>query len=261
MPPQAQVFLKNFEGVFLGRKRRHAGGEDTGNVVKQHPDLQRSIAFEKDHTRFEIVEDIGDKLLHRHLKQRRIEKKKGGEEEEATSAAKRDGPYSGDRGADTSKEHMEEYVRIGRSTEAVYSEPEPVVALEVFRATMQRIEDHTDPFATIGSSGETRHKLESHPKTYQDFVTKKCALTELLRLFWSAVRDKNRPKCGNLAQRVEDFDKGLSVWRQQLPSAEALRAVEPFLSTMREQAGAVRARWKRMEEAARAAQARRDKRK
>ena len=71
-------------------------------------------------------------FLHRHLKQRRIEKKKG-EEEEATSAAKRDGPYSGDRGADTSKEHMEEYVRIGRSTEAVYSEPEPVVALEVFR--------------------------------------------------------------------------------------------------------------------------------
>ena len=57
---------------------------------------------------------------------------------------------------------------------------------------MQRIEDHTDPFATMSSSGETRHKLESHPKTYQDFVTKKCALTELLRLFWSAVRDKNR---------------------------------------------------------------------
>ena len=42
LPPQAQVFLKNFEGLFLGRKRRHAGGQDTGNVVKQHPDLQRN---------------------------------------------------------------------------------------------------------------------------------------------------------------------------------------------------------------------------
>ena len=70
-----------------------------------------------------------------------------GEEEEATLGDEHGSPYSGDRGADTSKEHMEEYVRIGRSTEAVCSEHKPVVALEVFPGDHTRLE-RPDPFAT-----------------------------------------------------------------------------------------------------------------
>ena len=70
-----------------------------------------------------------------------------------------------------SREEFERFVRIERSETSSYSEPEQVVALEVFRATIQRIKDQADPYARLNTSGGTCHELESHKEVHgQVFV-------------------------------------------------------------------------------------------
>ena len=261
LPLPAVAFLRHFDGQFLGNKRRRPGAiesaalEGRGKLIRQHPDLQRSEAFEVDHTRFETIDDVGDRLLHRKQKKRKmgaaraVEGERDASEVTAAPSSQRHESHFG-----VDREEFTRFGRIERSRSSSYLEPEQVVALEVFRATMQRIKDQADPFARSNASGGTCHELESFKTVHEQVTGKKRALTELLRLFWRALGSKDRAKAANLSQRIESFDKSLTAWRQGLPNAETVRLVEPFLSTMRDQVGAVRARYQRLEQA----QARRD---
>ena len=242
-------FLECFKGQFLGKKRRRqqgvgmdAVGYGGGDLLRQHPDLQRSAAFETDHTRFETFEDVGDRLLHRRQKRHKTVAG-GGDDDGDSSAVLAATPSESHR--DVDREVFERFARIERSAPSSYSEPEPVVALEVFRASMQRIQNHVNPFATLNASGKTRHELERLPSMKDKVVSLKKGLTELMRLFFKATANRNLPKVVSLWQRIDTFDEDLTAWRQGLPHNTA-RVVETFLITMKEQIGAVRERYNKM---------------
>ena len=217
-----KIFVGHFEEQFFD-KEAHGNGEAEvfgGDVnrtsdsaaVLQHPDFHRSTLFEKDESRFAKRGTINLNSMH-HIKRQKLI-----------------GGFS------VSEKDAAEFAQIN-STDCVYKEPQPIVAYQVFRSTMDHIAKHGDPSLVIDESGRASHDLERKRKIFQALVEKKHALTELLRLFWNSFSEgRDRDKCINLAKRVEKLKIGLNKWKESLEADRDIkRKVDTFIEIMRKQ--------------------------
>ena len=242
LPRYATLFVEHFRDQFFDNEAR--GNEEAGvwggnvnrisdsTAIQQHPDFHRSTLFEKDESRFAKRRTIDLSSMNQSKRQKLV------------------------GGFRVSEKDAAEFGLI-EPTDCIYKEPAAIVSYQVFKSTMNRIDEHGDPFLVTGESGRAYHKIEEYKEVFLALVEKKQALAELLRLFWKAFDEKDRAKCLSMASRIRELETGLTDWKQSLDADIQIKQfAETFINNMRKQTVAVGERATKLQAARKKALAR-----